>query len=441
MRLIVLFLCLVCLQTAAEAYPIDGYYYTGIRRLINQRRVMEDSIAGRRIPFGALKYRDQIKLNLADSDQSFDQLATTDKAFEDQILSLLPNLDKSYSVSIMDITPGRKVRYAERQPLRQFQPGSVGKLAIITGLFTELARLYPDDFEKRMILLKNHKVKANTVGIPDHHTVPFYDVDRERFYKRHLQSRDEFSLFEWADHVMSVSSNGAASVVWREVIYMRAFGDDYPVSEEVAENWVDTVDRRELARIARGVVNDPLRELGITEDEWRLGSLFTRTGKQKFPAGGGSTGTPRGLMKWMVALEKGDIVDKQSSLEFKRLMYMTDRRIRYARSNALDSAAVYFKSGSFYKCDRSRNPNCGKYRGNVYNYMNSVCMVEQPDGTTYLVALMTNVLSRNSGYDHYILARRFDNAVRSFAPPTDEPSEAEVMKVVDGGERSDDGPD
>ena len=420
------------MQTVAEAYPIDGYYYTGIRRLIHQRRVMEDSIQGRKIPFGALKYRDQIKLNLADTEKSFEQMAVVDPDLQKQILALLPNLDKSYSVSIMDITPGRETRYAERQPLRQFQPGSVGKLAIITGLFTQLAKLYPEDFEKRMILLKNHKVKANFVGIPDHHTVPFYDTDRERFYKRHLVARDEFSLFEWADHVMSVSSNGAASVVWRELIFMEAFGDDYPVPLEDAEHWVDTIDRRELARIARGVVNDPLRELGITEEEWRLGSLFTRTGKQKFPAGGGSTGTPLGLMKWMVALEKGDIVDKNSSLEFKRLMYMTDRRIRYARSSSLDSASVYFKSGSFYKCDRIRNPNCGKYRGNVYNYMNSVCIVEQPDGSTYLVALMTNVLGRNSGYDHYILARRFDTAIRSFAPPTDEPSEAEVMKVVDG---------
>ena len=414
-------------------YPIDGYDYTGIRRLIQQRAVMEDSIRGRRIPPGALKYRNEIELNLVDRElPETDSLMTTTDNLQRDILKLLPNLGRAYSVALMDITPGRDIAYAEYKPDNGYQPGSVGKLAVITGLFCELENLFPD-FEQRMIFLKNHKVKANDVGIPDHHTVPFYDTEREKFYKRHLRSSDEFSLYEWADHVMSVSSNGAASVVWRELVLMRHFAQEYPVSEERAEEFFRTYPRKNLSEYAVAVVNEPLRELGIGKDEWRLGSLFTRTGKRKIPGGGGSIGTPKGLMKWMVALERGDIVDRESSLEFKRLMYMTDRRIRYAKSNALDSAAVYFKSGSFYSCDRVKNPNCGKYRGNRYNYMNSVCIVEQPDGNTYLVALMTNVLNRNSAYDHYILARRFDNAIRGLGPVQREESEADVMKVVDGG--------
>jgi hypothetical protein len=56
------------------------------------------------------------------------------------------------------------------------------------------------------------------------------------------------------------------------------------------------------------------------------------------------------------------------------------------------------------------------------NYMNSVCIVEQPDGTRYLVALMTNVLSRNSAYDHQILATRIDKLIRNTANVED-PSE------------------
>ena len=97
----------------------------------------------------------------------------------------------------------------------------------------------------------------------------------------------------------------------------------------------------------------------------------------------------------------------------KRLMYMTDRRIRYAASPALTDAAVYFKSGSLYKCQQEEGFKCGKYMGNVYNYMNSVSIVEQPDGRVYLVCLMSNVLKKNSASDHFTLASRIDKLIKS----------------------------
>jgi len=117
-------------------------------------------------------------------------------------------------------------------------------------------------------------------------------------------------------------------------------------------------------------------------------------------------------MKYLVALESGKLVDEKSSLEIKRLMYMTDRRIRYAQSPSLKDAAVYFKSGSLYKCKPEENFVCKKYMGNVENYMNSVAIVEHPDGTTYLVTLMSNVLRKNSGTDHMYLANQVDNVIR-----------------------------
>ena len=95
----------------------------------------------------------------------------------------------------------------------------------------------------------------------------------------------------------------------------------------------------------------------------------------------------------------------------KRLLYLTDRRIRYARSPRLDSAAVYFKSGSFYKCDREKNPNCSSYAGNVFNYMNSVIIVEHPNNTKYIVCLMTNVLNKNSAGAHMYLASKIDDLI------------------------------
>ncbi len=47
--------------------------------------------------------------------------------------------------------------------------------------------------------------------------------------------------------------------------------------------------------------------------------------------------------------------------------------------------------------------------GNVQNFMNSVAIVEQPDGTIYLVALMSNVLRKNSNIDHLEIATRIDD--------------------------------
>ena len=111
-------------------------------------------------------------------------------------------------------------------------------------------------------------------------------------------------------------------------------------------------------------------------------------------------------------MERGKIVDEKSSLEIKRLLYTTDRRIRYASSSALTDAAVYFKSGSLYKCKLEEGFECKKYAGNVENYMNSVVIVEHPDGTTYMVALMSNVLRKNSNIDHMSIATQIDRIIR-----------------------------
>jgi hypothetical protein len=93
-------------------------------------------------------------------------------------------------------------------------------------------------------------------------------------------------------------------------------------------------------------------------------------------------------------------------------MYATDRRIRYAASTALDNAAVYFKSGSLYKCKAEEGLECKKYQGNVENNMNSVVVVEQPEGTVYMVTLMSNVLKKNSANDHFALASQIDKILR-----------------------------
>jgi hypothetical protein len=361
-----------------------------------------------------MKSIEDIKLNLYQENASLlDSLPATDPELQKSLNGLFPNLHESYSVALMDITPGKAVRYAERQPTRGFQPGSVGKLAVVTGIFCELENLYPDSFHLRRQLLRERSVKGGPFAVYDQHTVPIYNPETRQLVKRQVRESDVFSLYEWIDHMLSVSNNGAAAVVWREAILLRVFQKEYPnLTEEAAAAYFRTTSRKELSDLAVAVVNDPLRDMGITEEEWRLGTMFTRGATAIVPPQGGSLGTPEGLMKWMVAMEGGRLIDPETSLEIKRLMYMTDRRIRYAASPALKDAAVYFKSGSLYKCKPEEGYECAKYKGNVNNFMNSVAIVEHGDSLVYMVALMSNVLKKNSNMDHNALASRIDQAVR-----------------------------
>ena len=401
--------------TTYTYYPIDGYERTGIKRLKRLELIksgeLKDATA---LPAGALKSYSDIQLNLLSrKNDSAMGLMQVNEDFQKEINALFRGLDKSYSLTVLDISDPENVRYAERNETAGYQPGSVGKLAVLNGLFTQLAKIYPDSFELRTELLKNKSVKSGVWGLTDEHTIPIYNIEKNTLVKRQVIASDVFTLYEWADHMLSVSNNGAASIVWREVLLMAAFGDKYPdLTQEETDAYFKETPRKELTDLGNDVVNLPLRELGITADEWRLGSFFTKGANTYVGDKGGSIGSPQGLMKFLVQLEQGKVVDEASSLEMKRLMYMTDRRIRYAQSPALKEAAVYFKSGSLYKCDRSKGEACGKYMGNVTNFMNSVIIVEHPDNCRYMVVLMTNVLRKNSASDHMYLAGNIDKLIR-----------------------------
>ncbi|WP_133672212.1 serine hydrolase [Maribacter caenipelagi] len=402
--------------TTYKYYPIDGYERTGIKRLKRLEMIkngeVKDAFA---LPVGAMKSYSDIQLNLLSrKNDSAMGLMQVNEDFQKEISALFRGLDKSYSLTVLDISDPENVRYAERNETAGYQPGSVGKLAVLIGLFTQLEKIYPDSFEKRTELLKNKSVKSGVWGLTDEHTIPIYNVEKNTLVKRQVIASDVFSLYEWADHMLSVSNNGAASIVWREVLLMAAFGEKYPdLTQEETDAYFKETPRKELTDLSNDVVNLPLRNLGITSNEWRLGSFFTRGTNTYVGDKGGSIGSPQGLMKFLVQLEQGNVVDEASSLEMKRLMYMTDRRIRYAQSPVLKEAAVYFKSGSLYKCDRSKGETCGKYMGNVTNFMNSVIIVEHPDNCRYMVVLMTNVLRKNSASDHMYLAGSIDKIIRN----------------------------
>ncbi|MBF0288545.1 MAG: hypothetical protein HQM14_12070 [SAR324 cluster bacterium] len=394
-------------------YPIDGYPDTGIRRLERLRLRLAGQMQGALPMAGALKSTSSIILHLTENPiSSFDQVFVPDALLQKRLDQLFPNRDESYSVALLDITPGKPFRFASRQEDRLFPPGSVGKLAIAAGVFAELARIHPNSSSVRQALLRNRRIIADHWIHSDHHEVPIYDPQTRIFEFRQIREGDEFSLYEWIDHMLSASANSAASTVWKEIILMRAFGQKYPPDRDEEKRFFKSTPRQQLQKLALSVVNDPLKESGIDSRHWQLGTFFTRSGKNIVP-GAPSYASPKGALQYLIRLEQGKIVDDWSSLEIKKLMYLTEKRIRYASSPALSKAAVYFKSGSLYQCKPEPGFRCLKYHGNVKNAMNSVAIVETADGRVYLVSLMSDVLRKNSAVDHQTLATQIETIIKA----------------------------
>ena len=133
-------------STVLQAYPIDGFMYSGIRRILRLERILKGDIKDTAPIAGAQKSIEDIRLNLyqTENGKSIDSLPNVDPAFQKQLNALFPNLHESYSIAVLDITPNRPIRYAKRQENRGFQPGSVGKLAVAGALFCEFENIYPD---------------------------------------------------------------------------------------------------------------------------------------------------------------------------------------------------------------------------------------------------------------------------------------------------------
>ncbi|TFG94567.1 MAG: hypothetical protein E4H13_14685, partial [Calditrichales bacterium] len=98
------------------SYPIDGYDSTGIRRLLRLQMIMDGKLKGTLPPPGGGRVLSEIKLNLLNSrGDSLDVLPQVDKKLQKRIDDLFPNRDESYSLVLLDITPGRPMRFAQRQ--------------------------------------------------------------------------------------------------------------------------------------------------------------------------------------------------------------------------------------------------------------------------------------------------------------------------------------
>ena len=406
-------LALILIAGAAGGYPIDAFETTGIGRLEGYRLINEGQIPGGRLPPGALLPRDQIWLRLTHRPDF--EIPEPDKTLTQSIVDLLGDSADRYSISVLDLSDPDAPAYAEHRGWVPRNPGSVGKLMVAVALFQALADRYPDDIGARQRLLRQTQVTADRFNRHHSHDVPIWLPERNRLLRRPLREGDTANLWTYLDWMLSASSNAAASTVIQQLVLLRHFGEDYPVESVEAQAALRDMPRSERHELLVNSLLEPLARNGLDTDRLRQGAFFTREAR-RWSGGTTSVSTVRELMRLLVMMEKGELVDAWSSLELKRLLYITQRRIRYASSPALSDAAVYFKSGSLYKCDRNENPDCGKYRGNVYNYMNSVAIVEAPAGDPrlfYLVVITSNVLDRNAAVEHQTFATRLHRLLKA----------------------------
>ncbi len=397
--------------TSVLAYPLDGFEDTGIRRLEGSRLAHEGVVRDVKQPPGALLKLRDVEPRLVG--KNFD-LPPVDPAFNSRVAGVLTGSMDDYGLAVLDLSDPAKPRYAEHRADHRQNVGSVGKLVVALALFQALADLYPDDIEARRRVLKTTWVTADSFSQSDHHTVRMYDPATRALTRRAVRIGDKATLYEWLDWMLSPSSNSAAGMVAREAMLLRHFGKAYPAPEAENQRFFNDTPKSELSALYATTFNEPVTRNGLDINNLRQGSFFTAGGKARVPGSGDSYGTARELMRYLLRVEQGRLVDVFTSREVKRLIYVTERRIRYASSPALAQAAVYFKSGSLFECAPEKGFACKPYAGNVKNFMNSAAIIESPAGNAnlhYLSTLVTNILRKNSAAEHQALATRLQGAI------------------------------
>ena len=413
-----------CLMTVIAApvgwaYPIDGYPYTGIRRLDFYDLAQKGEVDGRKLPAGAKLSIDLIKPRLLGSAQAFD--FAPDASYGEQIAAMLGEGAPGYGVSLLDLTDPAAPIYAEHNAGIKNNVGSVGKLLVGLAFFQKLADLHPDDVQARHRILKDTWIVADEFVNWDEHKAVFWNVEEREFAHRPIRVGDGGSLYDWLDWMLSASSNAAASTMEEQLVLLAHFGREYPVSAERGNAFFKTQGAKGAGTIFLAAMNDGVVKNGLDPSLIRQGSFFTSTGKKRV-AGTSSYGNPRELVHLLLRMEQGRLVDEFSSTELKRLIYMTQRRIRYASHPALKDYAVYFKSGSLYSCQPEEGFTCGKYMGNKRNLLASLVIVEGPGASLdhhYLVVVSSNVLYVNSAVAHQTLAMRIHRMIEARHKPKD----------------------
>ncbi len=453
--------------TSARAYPVDDYARTGIRRLKFQQDALNGLHRGPRLVPGARWPSANIKLRMRDQGRDFELTSATPK---DPILQ--PALEKvlkqwawhKYDVAILDITDPARPRYAAVNEQVPLTPGSVAKVLVASGMFEQLKQRFPNDIAAREKLLRETIVTADDWAMKDSHDLPVITgANLDKSTSRRVVIGDKFSLWEWMDGALSASNNSAAAMLWREATLMRLLGADYPPPKANADLWKQ-LGRDALTQASFEVVSKPLSDAGLDPEVFRLRLYFT-TGAGKYIRSQTSSATALSLVQWLLRVEQGRMVDEWSSLELKKMMYLTRRRVRYLHTHKLDNFAAFFKSGSLFKFKPETTERV-QYEGDLQNVLNSLIEIDTtpppPEalaavtGATadlaaktpsvnaagkpyiYLVAVMSNELKRNAAEDHARLAEAIHAIVTSTKDaPAMLPTSPDAIKVPDVKEGAD----
>jgi hypothetical protein len=400
---------------AASAYPLDGFPWTGIKRLEAYRLAAQGSRRPSFLTEGEMLPSISVRLNLVD-EPGF-TVPPPDSGLSAQLLEMLGRDAPGYGIALLDYSDPARPRYASYNPDRPQNPGSVGKIMVLLAWFQALADVHPDVEDRRRLLLET-EIEADAFIRTDTHDVPVWDFGATSVDRRPIEEGDRANLWTFLDWMASASSNAAASLLMEHLVLLVHFGERYPVPQAEAEAWLAATPQKELSRIFLDAMRGPAERNGLDLDKLRQGHFFSREGKSRIP-GVHSVSTAGELLHYMVLMEQGKLVDPFSSLEIKRLLYLTDQRIRYASSPALDESAVYFKSGSLYGCKPEKGFDCGKLRGNRMNFMNSMVIVESVDRSPpirYAVVVLSNVLRKDSSELHKQLGADLHAIIESFHP-------------------------
>ena len=406
-------------SSVTAGYPLYGSEDRGILRLQQARLAHEGVIPGRQRLPGELLPLEAVDLRLLQARKL--ELPAPDPAFTAELRSLLGTDTEGLSLAILDLSDPEAPRYAGFRDKDMFNPGSIGKLVAAAALFQALADAWPDDTDKRLAVLRDTRVVANELVIGDDHKVRLWDPGKRILARRPLQPGDSATLWNWLDWMLSASSNAAASVCLQQTLLLAHFGKRYPVTDAAARRFLEETPKQELGKLLRQSLQGTLQRSGIDTAQLDQGGFFTRAGKEAVP-GDGSHANDRELVTFLLRLEQGRVVDEFSSRELKRLLYVTEQRVRYAASPALHDAAVYYKSGSLYACKPGREGPCPAFRGDRINMMNSVAIIESPAAEPryyYLVSLHTNRLRMDAGRLHWSLATRLHELIQARARAAD----------------------
>jgi hypothetical protein len=445
--------------SAARAYPLDQYERTGIKRLKFQLDTVQGKHKGTRLAPGAQWPAADFKLRLREQGRDFELTASTpkDAALQAALEKVLKQWSwRRYNVALLDITDPTHPRLAGVNEHVSQTPGSVAKVLVAAGMLEQLRARFPNDIAAREKLLRSHLVTADDWAMSDSHDVPVVSGEAlDKINNRRVKIGDVFTVWEWLDHALSASNNSAAALSWREATLMRLLGEQYPPATYDAELW-KRLGKDALTKASFEVVDKPLLDAGLSPEVFKLRLYFTK-GAGKYIRSQSCGATPFSLVQWLVRVEQGRMVDEWSSLELKKLMYLTRRRVRYLHTHLLDNFFALFKSGSLYRFTPEATSRT-QYEGDLVNVLNSLIEVDAnlpPAGAVqmmtasaveqakkapaknaagkpyvYIVAVMSNELKRNAAMDHARLAEAVHAIVTATSDaPAALPDSPDAIKV------------